>query len=82
MVLSGKLKYHKIIKGAGTLEDPHRTVTTLLQAGDTSSNLSGEAHMGEFLEDTWLIEYKLGTKNGDWTTTDYEPYRKLVRESI
>ncbi len=67
-VLSGKLRYHKI--GAVLEYGP----------GLSSFNQAGVIHMGEFLEDTWLIEYKLAPK-GAWGQTDYEPYREQVRES-
>ena len=67
-VLSGRLRYHK----------PDMLLE--YSAGKSSFNKAGVIHMGEFQEDTWLIEYKLA-KKGEWLQTDYEPYRKLVRES-
>lgn len=74
LLLSGRMKYHKVVNG----EDD----TLELGPGEVSYNLPGQPHMGEFLEDSWLIEWKIGTKVGDWTTTDYEPYRAMVRERM
>jgi len=68
-MLAGKMRYHR-------LDCP----TFNMLPGASSYNEAGLEHMGEFLEDTWLIEYKLA-KKGDWSQTDYEPYRKQVRES-
>ena len=36
--------------------------------------------MGEFLEDSWVVEYKFADKDA-WTQTDYEPMRERVRAS-
>ena len=74
MLLSGRMRYYKVGAFAETVVE--------LKPGDVSYNQPGEAHMGEFLEDSWLVEAKLGTKNGDWSTTDYEPYRQLVRSRL
>ena len=75
MVLSGELIYHK--KGVHQVGEVHHVVA----AGDTAFNHAGLIHMGEFLEDTWLIEYKLAKKE-EWSQKNYEPYRKQVRESM
>lgn len=69
-MLSGKMLYHKRING--------RDVTVRMLPGDTSFNPAGEAHMGEFTEDTWLTEWKIGTKIGAWTNEDYAPWREQV----
>lgn len=75
LVISGKFRYHKLaLDGAKTEE--------IVSTGAVSWNLKGQAHMGEFLEDTWLLEWKPGVKAGDWTTTNYEPFRARVRESL
>lgn len=68
-VISGKLKYHKI----GSIRE--------YGPGSSSFNQAGVIHMGEFLEDTWLIEYKFAKKE-EWSQKNYEPYRKQVRESM
>lgn len=72
-LLSGKMRYHK-------REIDNFKHTQIIQEGDSGRNPPGVIHMGEFLEDTWLIEMKMKGK-GDWSQTDYEPWRKMVRES-
>ena len=76
VLLSGRMKYHKHTEQGYTVLE--------LRGGDVSYNQPGEAHMGEFLEDTWLVEWKLGPNSaiGKWTTTDFEPFRKQVRERM
>lgn len=75
MLLSGKLRYHKMV--AGFLE-----VTDLVE-GEVTYNPAGVPHMGEFLEDSWVLDWKLGgVPAGGFVTTDYEPFRKLVKEKI
>jgi len=66
MVISGKMRYHKI----GSIRE--------YGPGLSSFNKAGVIHMGEFQEDTWLIEYKLAS---EWSQSDHEPWRKQVRES-
>lgn len=73
MVLSGKMAYHKRDEEGGQY-------VRFLGSGDCSFNESGLIHMGEFLEDTWLIEWKLAPK-GAWTQENYEPWRERVRAS-
>lgn len=68
MILDGCLRYH-------LLTSPRQD----LHAGDCISHPAGKVHMGEFLEDTWLLEWKIGTRKGEWSNIDYEPYRALVR---
>lgn len=70
MVLTGRMDYHK----------KHKDVdfTVRLGAGEVSSNAAGQVHMGEFTEDTWLIELKHARK-GEWEQHDFEPWRKRVR---
>ena len=73
-IVSGSLEYHKIHRnGAGT--------SVVYRAGSGSHNLKGVAHYGEFLEDSWLLEFKYGPNSavGEWQNVDYEPFRKLVR---
>ena len=73
VLLSGAMRYHKHING--------RDETTLMEDGDASYNLAGQIHMGEMVSDVWLIEYKLGTQRGQWTNTDYPPWREKVLAS-
>ena len=73
VLLTGVMRYHKV--GAGGFEKYQA-----LHGGDASFNQAGEFHMGEFVEDTWLIEYKIGAGKETWRKdVDYEPYRSKVR---
>ena len=75
ILLSGKMRYHKWQDGAEELTD--------LQEGQVSYTPAGVAHLGEFLTDCWLIDWKLGgVPAGGFTTQDFEPFRKLVRERM
>lgn len=73
VVLSGQMRYHKIIDG--------REIERTLTKGNQSFNPAYENHMGEFLDETWLIEYKFA-KKGEWKQVDYKPFRDQVRASI
>ena len=70
MVLLGAMIYHK---RAGSGE-----MTGVLKEGGYSFNPTGLAHMGEFLGDTWLVEWKIGTHKGSWRNIDDETWRKRV----
>lgn len=51
-----------------------------IRAGDSYNNATGEIHMGRFTKDSWLVEVKPGTPAHTAVDTDYEPFRKRVRE--
>jgi quercetin dioxygenase-like cupin family protein len=70
MMFSGRMRYHKL-SGERVLAD-----------GECSHNAKGEVHMGEFLEDSWLIERKIGVMAHEGETVDYAPYRDRVRAAI
>lgn len=70
VLLSGRMLYRKIING--------KEVPLFLDPGDSSYNMAGQIHLAEFLEDSWVTEYKLA-KKGEWTQEDYEPYRARVK---
>lgn len=74
VLLSGKMRYHKKIGGSA------RDYTSEMKPGDVSANRAGQIHMGEFLEDSWVVESKFAEK-GAWTQADYEPMREKVRAS-
>ena len=75
ILLKGKMRYHKWIDGAEVITD--------IESDQVSYNPAGVPHMGEFLEDSWVLDWKLGgAQAGGFVTTDFEPFRKLVRESI
>ena len=68
VLLSGKMRYHK--------EDQVYN----LEGPSTAHNQTGLVHMGEFLEDSWVVEYKFA-KKGEWTQQNFEPMREKVRRS-
>jgi quercetin dioxygenase-like cupin family protein len=72
MLISGKMRYHKLI---GQVD-----VTSILEPGDLSHNPAGEVHMGEFVEDSWVLEVKQA-RIGEWTQENYPPYRERVDAS-
>ena len=75
LLLSGKLRYHKWVNGAEDVTD--------LDEGGVSYTQAGIAHLGEFITDCWLIDWKLGgVQAGGFVTVDFEPFRKLVRERM
>jgi len=70
VLLSGKMRYHKRINDTD--------VTQEMDGGSASFNPAGEIHMGEFLEDSWVVEYKLAPNKDSWTQENYGPYREQV----
>ena len=75
MILSGRMAYHKTLAS-----DPAMTSYLVLGPGECSFNVPGRIHMGEFLEDTWLIEYKIGAGKEEWKNdVDYQPWRERVK---
>lgn len=72
MVLTGRMKYHKL---APTGEER----LAVLGDGQYSFNEANQVHMGEFLEDTLLVEWKRKTNKEGWRSHDHEPWRRLVR---
>lgn len=72
MVLTGKMRYHKRREGWDVAD------AVVLGEGDSSGNDAHEIHMGEFLEDTWLIEWKVCKDKHSWENTNYEPWRGRV----
>lgn len=71
LLLTGGMAYHK--KGLDGTE-----YIDTVKAGEGSFNRSGVFHMGEFLEDSWLIEWKLNTRKGEWKNVDYPAWRERV----
>jgi len=68
VLLSGEMRYHK----------EHYVIN--MTEGGVSHNEAGINHMGEFLEDSWVVEYKFA-KKGEWTQQNFEPMREKVRRS-
>ena len=71
MVLTGKMRYTKQLPG-------YKLYTEELHDGDSSRNDKGENHMGEFLKDTWLIEWKVCKDKHSWKNQNYGPWREKV----
>ena len=72
VMLKGSMEYHKRDDTRGT--EWHMP----LASGQSSFNRADVTHMGEFSEDSWLLEYKVGTKLGEWRNTNYAPWRQRV----
>lgn len=73
LVLSGRMLYHRLT------ETGKEQVEELLD-GTASFNPAGAVHMGEFPEDTWVLEYKLARK-GEWSNVNYPAWREKVNAS-
>ena len=73
MLLTGKMRYYKKY---GYAESQR-----ILAEGDTSFNRIDEYHMGEFLEDSWVLEWKIGTSKGEWKNINYAPWRERVNDN-
>ena len=73
VILTGKMRYTKY--------DGLNETYELVKEGDASFNPTGLYHMGEFLEDSWLIEWKLGTSKGKSKNINYGPWREKVNAS-
>ena len=73
LILTGTVRSWKIIARGPEMRDK--------SAGEFMINEAGEPHLTLALEDCWLIDWKINARIGEWTTTNYEPYRKLVDEA-
>lgn len=74
VLLSGRVRYHTLLNGREQVVD--------YAAGGSIYNSANVPHMAEFLEESWVAEWKIGVHIGEWTTTEYEPMRSRVRRSI
>lgn len=50
-----------------------------LRGGDSSRNGVGVYHLAEFLEDSWVLEWKINTHKGGWQNIDDEEWREKVK---
>jgi len=75
LILTGKVRNWKIVDGCTELIND-------LSAGNFMINQPGEPHLTLALEDYWILDWKIDAQIGEWTTTDYEPYRKRVRDQL
>ena len=76
VMLTGNMAYHKKDDVQG------KEWTDMVKGGEGSFNHAGVIHMGEFLSDSWLIEYKLGTRKGAWRNENYDPWRERVNAAV
>ena len=76
MLLSGKMRYHKWINDVEQV--------TELWEGNVTYNTAGCPHLAYFLEDSWVLDWKLdiGPHAAPGVTTDFEPFRQRVRERM
>ena len=72
LTLSGQMVYHV---ADGSADHQWR-----VSSGEVVYHPAGQIHMGEFPEDTWLVEYKFA-KKGEWSQENYGPYRERVNAS-
>ena len=75
VLLTGKMKYLKE-RGEGTYK-----YTETLNGGTASYNHIGEYHLAEFLEDSWVLEWKINTSKGKWKNIDHAAWRERVKEN-
>lgn len=71
LLLTGCMRYRKMSEARSEKYEA-------LHGGDASFNQEGEYHMGEFVEDSWLLEWKLAKDKHSWKNIDYPPYREKV----
>lgn len=78
LMLTGRMKYFKRSQGTnGGIEwEPFEVV-----GGDSTPHKIGEYHLAEFLEDSWVIEWKIAANKDGWRNIDYTPWRQLVAEN-
>jgi hypothetical protein len=74
LLLTGKVRNWKIVNGAEVIAEK--------SAGEFMINQADEPHLTLALEDFWLIDWKIDAHIGEWTTTNYEPYRVRVRHQL
>jgi hypothetical protein len=77
MLLTGSIHYKKRFNSDdGHVQEAEFNET----AGETLYNDAGEPHLAHFLEDSWLLDWKLS--DGPVVTSNYPPYRKFVDEQL
>ena len=72
LLLTGRMRYYKRTPESG------QEWTEEVIGGQDSYNAAGVVHLGEFLEDSWLIEWKINVTKEGWTSENYAPYRDKV----
>ena len=71
VLLTGKMRYYK--------ENGIGEYNTVMEEGTPSFNPAGEYHMGEFLEDSWVLEWKINTNKTGWKNIDHKEWRERVK---
>ena len=72
VLLTGRCKYRK------HTEVKNREWQVEMMQGDSMFHEAGQYHLAEFLEDSWLLEWKLNTGKGLWRNIDDPEYRAKV----
>lgn len=73
VLLTGAMRY---TKKAGKISTEWGEI---LEGGEASTNERGVYHLAEFLEDTWLLEWKIDTTKNGWKNIDYPEWRERVK---
>ena len=74
VMLTGKMRYH--------IKNDKDEYEEIALAGESTFHPASEYHMGEFLEDTWLIEWKIGTSKGQSKNIDDPAWRERVKTNV
>lgn len=81
LLLSGSMQYHKADLALVEANWHTSEWTEEVKAGELQSNPAGIAHLGEFLEDSWLLDWRMGAKTSEIVTTNYAPLRDRIEAS-
>jgi len=73
VLLTGAMQYDKKQKQTGGHWQEE------LHGGEASTNHAGVYHLAEFLEDSWVLEWKIGTHKNGWHNTDDKAWRERVK---
>lgn len=73
VLLTGAMRYTKKIGETGN------EWWEIVQGGETSYNNIGVYHLAEFLEDSWVLEWKIGTDKYGWKNIDDRTWRERVK---
>ena len=76
LLLTGRLRYFNKSPNTG------REWQFEMTEGQTAYNPAGLIHLGEFLESSWLIEWKIGVTKEGWTNENHAPYRDKVTAQL
>lgn len=71
VVLTGSMVYKK-------RDEMGEESSQIVKGGQESYNAAGVYHLAEFLEDSWVLEWKINTNKKGWRNIDYRPYREKV----